>query len=123
MYNNPMLDPAELAERKVPAENFMQTLDANVDNERLSEVEFREMVRNTLPIVVFARVAAAKPLDQPKSKVELIRDIRRESLDLHRSRYMVVLERFSLESFSVDRLSEMPKSRLQELLDEIRKQR
>ena len=120
MDNNPT---AELAERKVPAENFMQTLDANVDNEMLSEAEFREMIRNTLPIVVFPRVAAAKPLDQPKSKAELIRDVRRESLDLHRSRYMVVLEGFSLESFSVARLSEMPTSRLQELLDEIRQQR
>lgn len=50
-------DPEE-AERKVPAESFMQTLSANVDNERLSDAGFRELVRNTLPIVIFRRVAA-----------------------------------------------------------------
>jgi len=50
-------DPKE-AERKVPAESFTQTLNANVDNERLSDAGFRELVRNTLPIVIFRRVAA-----------------------------------------------------------------
>jgi hypothetical protein len=39
----------------VPAENFMATLNANVDNEKLSDADFREFVRNTLPIVIFPR--------------------------------------------------------------------
>lgn len=36
---------------KVPAKHFVETLVANVDNEKLSDAEFREFVRNTLPIV------------------------------------------------------------------------
>lgn len=52
-------------------------------------------------------------------KDKLIREIRQRSLDLHRNRYMPVLDMFSLESFSVARLSEMPKGRLRELLAEI----
>ncbi len=42
-------------EQKVPAENFLQTLAANVDNDKLSAAGFREFVRNTLPIVIFPR--------------------------------------------------------------------
>lgn len=38
-------------ERKVPAENFMKTIAANVDNGKLTDEQFREFVRNTLPIV------------------------------------------------------------------------
>lgn len=38
-------------ERKVPAENFCQTLQVNVDNDKLSDKDFRQLVRNTLPIV------------------------------------------------------------------------
>lgn len=64
----------ELAERKVvPAENFMQTLDANVDNNRLSDAGFRELVRNTLPIVIFRRITANPPdayADQPAPKAK-----------------------------------------------------
>jgi hypothetical protein len=36
---------------RVPASNFVETLKANVDNAKLSDKEFREFVRNTLPIV------------------------------------------------------------------------
>jgi hypothetical protein len=43
--------PAE----KVPSVNFVQTLAANVDNEKLSDKEFRQFVRNTLPIVEYPR--------------------------------------------------------------------
>lgn len=32
----------------VPAEHFMATLNANVDNEKLSDADFREFVRNTM---------------------------------------------------------------------------
>lgn len=35
----------------VPALNFLKTLRANVDNEKLSNDQFRLFVRNTLPIV------------------------------------------------------------------------
>lgn len=37
--------------RTVPATNFCQTLEVNVDNEKLSDKDFRQLVRNTLPIV------------------------------------------------------------------------
>jgi hypothetical protein len=36
---------------QVPATHFVQTLAANVDNEKLDDAAFREFVRNTLPIV------------------------------------------------------------------------
>lgn len=35
----------------IPPLNFCQTLHANVDNPKLSDAQFRELVRNTLPIV------------------------------------------------------------------------
>lgn len=37
--------------RSVPATNFMATIAANVDNPKISDEEFREFIRNTLPIV------------------------------------------------------------------------
>lgn len=40
-------------ERTVPATNFCQTLEVNVDNEQLSDKDFRQIVRNTLPIVQY----------------------------------------------------------------------
>lgn len=39
----------------VAAENFMATLAANADNAKLSDADFREFVRNTLPIVIYPR--------------------------------------------------------------------
>lgn len=39
--------------RTVPADNFVGTISANVDNTKLSDKEFREFIRNTLPIVKF----------------------------------------------------------------------
>lgn len=35
----------------VPADNFVETVRANVDNEKLTDEEFRAFIRNTLPIV------------------------------------------------------------------------
>lgn len=40
----------------VPAENFCATLAANVDNEKLTDAEFRQFVRDTLAIVSFPRL-------------------------------------------------------------------
>ena len=37
--------------RTVPAEHITLMLSVNVDNEKLSDADFREFVRNTLPIV------------------------------------------------------------------------
>jgi hypothetical protein len=37
----------------IPAEHFCTTLAANVDNDKLSDADFRQFVRNTLPIVNF----------------------------------------------------------------------
>lgn len=39
----------------VPAENFMATVAANVNNRQLSDGAFREFVRNSLPVVIFPR--------------------------------------------------------------------
>jgi hypothetical protein len=44
----------------VPAENFCGTLSANVDNEKLSDADFRQIVRNTLPIVIFNRTTTGR---------------------------------------------------------------
>ena len=41
--------------RPVPAEHFMATIAANVDNVRLTDAEFRDFIRNTLPIVEYPR--------------------------------------------------------------------
>lgn len=48
----------ELTRRTVSAENFMATLDANIENDRLSDASFREFVRNSVPVVIFPRIAA-----------------------------------------------------------------
>lgn len=45
-----------LTERTVPAAHFCGTLAVNVDNEKLSDADFREFVRNTLPIVIFPQM-------------------------------------------------------------------
>jgi len=39
--------------RTVPAANFMATIAANVDNDKMSDREFRQFIRNTLPIVQY----------------------------------------------------------------------
>jgi hypothetical protein len=39
----------------VPAEHFMATIAVNVDNEKLSDADFRQFIRNTLPIVQYKR--------------------------------------------------------------------
>jgi len=43
----------------VPAKNFMATIAANVCNEKLTDKQFREFIRNTLSIVEY---------DRPKAK-------------------------------------------------------
>ena len=40
-----------MTKQTVPAANFVGTLTVNVDNDKMSDAEFREFVRNTLPIV------------------------------------------------------------------------
>lgn len=39
--------------RTVPAAHFVGTIAVNVDNKKLSDAEFRQFVRNTLPIVIY----------------------------------------------------------------------
>ena len=39
--------------RVVPAENFVGTLSANVNNRKMTDKDFRQLVRNTLPIVIY----------------------------------------------------------------------
>ncbi len=36
---------------KVDARNFLGTVAANVDNDKLTDEEFREFIRNSLPVV------------------------------------------------------------------------
>lgn len=40
-----------MTKQTVPAANFVSTMSANVSNDKMSDKEFREFVRNTLPIV------------------------------------------------------------------------
>jgi len=44
-----------MKKREVPSEHFCRILNVNVDNKKLTDAEFRQMVRNTLPIVIFER--------------------------------------------------------------------
>lgn len=44
-----------MVEPLVPSENFVATLAVNVDNINLSDKDFRQMVRNSLPVVIFDR--------------------------------------------------------------------
>ena len=40
-----------MSKEKVPAKNFVGTILANVDNLLMSDADFRQFIRNTLPIV------------------------------------------------------------------------
>lgn len=44
-----------MSERTIPAEHFAATMDVNVNNNNLSDSEFRSMVRKTLPAVIYHR--------------------------------------------------------------------
>lgn len=44
-------DPIVRKPTGVPASNFVETLRENVDNDRLTDAQFRTFVRNTLPVV------------------------------------------------------------------------
>jgi len=41
--------------KKVPADNFVGTVAANVNNDKLTDAQFREFIRNTLPIVDYTK--------------------------------------------------------------------
>ena len=41
--------------RTVPANSFVMTIANNVDNKKLSDVEFRTFIRNTLPVVKYTK--------------------------------------------------------------------
>ena len=47
------LEDIDLTPRPSPAEMFMRTLVANLDNDKLSDADFRQLVRNSLPEIVF----------------------------------------------------------------------
>lgn len=47
-------------ERSVSAANFCGTLEANVDNDKLTDAEFRDFVRTSLPIVEYTRPTARR---------------------------------------------------------------
>ena len=49
-----------MADRTVPASNFVTQLETNVDNTKLSDADFREFVRNTLPIVQYETMAEVR---------------------------------------------------------------
>lgn len=48
-----VLETIDLTPRKTPAEVFLRTLAANLNNANLSDADFRQFVRNSLPGVVF----------------------------------------------------------------------
>ena len=48
-----VLEDIDLTPRPSPAEMFMRTLVANLDNDKLSDADFRQLVRNSLPEIVF----------------------------------------------------------------------
>lgn len=50
----------------VPASNLILTIAANVDNEKVSDKDFREFVRNSLPICDEV-IESQKPKDKPKT--------------------------------------------------------
>ena len=54
---------------KVGSVNFIGTMMANVDNEKLSDSDFRDFIRNTLPIVEKPSIEAIVS-DDLKKKVE-----------------------------------------------------
>lgn len=47
------MGPIEDPIRTVPAVSFVALLEANVDNKELEDKDFRDFVRNTLPIIIF----------------------------------------------------------------------
>ena len=47
------LETIDLTPRPSPAEMFLRTLTANLDNDKLSDTDFRQFVRNSLPGIVF----------------------------------------------------------------------
>lgn len=44
-----------MADNRIPAEHFMATIATNIDNTKLTDAQFREFIRNTLPIVEYPR--------------------------------------------------------------------
>ena len=59
---------------KVPAVNFIGTVMANVDNEKMSNADFRQFIRNTLPIV-------EKPKQEKIANEELKKRIKKYYID------------------------------------------
>ena len=41
------------SKRIIPADNFAATVNANVDNDRLTDAEFREFIRTSLPFIIY----------------------------------------------------------------------
>lgn len=58
-----MADKINIPEGTVPAEHFCRFLQVNVDNQALSHWQFREMVKRTLPIVIFEKKGALVDLE------------------------------------------------------------
>lgn len=46
-----------MAKRTVPAAHFCATLEANLENKKMDDAAFRQLVRNSLPIVQYETVA------------------------------------------------------------------
>ena len=45
--------PVKRPPSKIPAANFLGTVAANIDNEKMTDAEFRAFIRRTLPIVQY----------------------------------------------------------------------
>jgi len=48
-------DFPQAGDRLISAENFLETVSVNINNKKLSDADFREFVRNTLPIVRYGK--------------------------------------------------------------------
>ncbi|MEI8344017.1 MAG: hypothetical protein WCF93_03655 [Candidatus Moraniibacteriota bacterium] len=57
------MDTGDIRKTTIPASNFLATLAKNVENSALTDAQFRQLVQNTLPIVI---------IDTPKKNEECI---------------------------------------------------
>ncbi len=57
------MDTGDIRKTTIPASNFVATLAKNVENSTLTDTQFRQLVRNTLPIVI---------IDTPKKNEEYV---------------------------------------------------
>ena len=58
--------------RTIPAAHFCQTLAENVDNDHMSDAEFRDLARNTLPIVILKPRTYNEGIEEGLAFIEIV---------------------------------------------------